>query len=93
MIDHKEETPNEGGIVIDLDNENEFEENNDLNEFEDDNDFLVEEEPKEDQMNIPDQNTTVDHKSETTTDSTQALNNDNLINPQNEQMLFDKLGE
>jgi hypothetical protein len=90
MIDHKEETPNEGGIVIDLDNQNEFEDNNE-NEFEDDNDFLVEEQ-KEETQNIPDEKETVDQQSETTVDSSQALNNDHLINPQNEQMLFEKLG-
>ena len=95
MINSEKDSPNETGIIIDLGNENEFEEKENINEFEDvndDNDFLAE---TADEKETPteDKNEKVDIKSETTTDSTQALNNDNLINPENEQMLFEKLGK
>jgi hypothetical protein len=68
-----------------------------MNEFEDedDNDFLVEENeaPKEESSYVIDNSQSTTTKFSEASQESQAVSNDNMINPENEKLLFEKLGK
>ena len=91
-----EQDQKDDGIVIDLGNQNEFEDDSPTNEFEEDeNDFLEETDNQE-----PSQYTLKDEQMSQSTEISQESsnglisgNNDAVINAENEKMLFEKLGK
>ena len=92
-----EQDQKDDGIVIDLGNQNEFEDDIQTNEFEeeDENDFLEDSENQEPpQYNLNDDK--VSQNTEASQESGNVLisgNNDAVINAENEKMLFEKLGK
>ena len=93
MMNNQDDKDNE--IIIDVDDQNEFDQPAPTNEFEeeDENDFLA-----EDQESKEESSYVIDNTDSTTTNVTEqsngtdAVSNDAMLNPENEKILFEKLG-
>ena len=91
MINEKEDQNNE--IIINVEEPNEFEETPEINEFEEDeNDFLAEQENKETPY-VVDSNQSANTKTSEISEESQAVSNELMLNPENEKLLFEKLGK
>lgn len=83
----------ESGVIIDLGDQNEFEDEDPTNEFEDeedDNEFL--EESPETEIAHKERKQEDSIETQVSSGQAEAQNNDSVISPDNEKLLFDKLG-